>query len=313
MENTMASQETGNLGSQDNHLELLLFHLRGEQRFGINVLKVSEVIPCPSLTKLPDSHPSVCGVATLRGESISVVDLSQAIGRGRLNTEGSCKGSVIVTEINRTKQGFLVDRVDRIVVRDWKDVLPPPKGLGSRSYASGVTQVENELVQILDVERIMGEVNHAVVELNENIISELADAARNQRVLVVDDSSMARTQTVKTLEQLQIPYITAIDGKEALELLKKFNTSDADACDRINFVLSDIEMPEMDGYSLTRAIRQDNQLCDIYILLHTSLNGAINTERAKQCGANAFLTKFVPEDLASEVIKGMQHCVANAA
>ena len=309
----MTSQEAGSIGNQDNHLELLLFHLRGDQRFGINVLKVSEVIPCPSLTKLPDSHPSVCGVATLRGESISVVDLSQAIGRGRIHEDGDCKGSVIVTEINRTKQGFLVDRVDRIIMRDWKDVLPPPKGLGTRSYSSGVTQVENELVQILDVERIMGEVSHTTVTLDANIVSELPEAAHNQRVLVVDDSSMARSQTVKTLEQLQVPYVTAIDGKEALELLHQFNAAGADDSDRINFVLSDIEMPEMDGYSLTKAIRQDNQLCDIYILLHTSLNGAINTERAKQCGANAFLTKFVPEDLANEVIKGMQHCVANAA
>lgn len=309
----MASQSTVKMGNQDNHLELLLFHLSGKQRFGINVLKVSEVIPCPSLTKLPDSHPSVCGVATLRGESISVVDLSQAIGRGRLNEAGACKGSVIVTEINRTKQGFLVDRVDRIVMRDWKDVMPPPKGLGSRSYASGVTQVEEELIQILDVERIMAEVSNEPVVISDDIGNDMPEGATDQRVLVVDDSSMARSQTVKTLEQLHVPYVTARDGKEALELLTKTNAVDADPSGYISFVLSDIEMPEMDGYSLTKAIRQDVQLRDIYILLHTSLNGAINTERAKQCGANAFLTKFVPNDLAAEVIKGMQHCVANAA
>ncbi|MFO7603186.1 MAG: chemotaxis protein [Gammaproteobacteria bacterium] len=309
----MAAQESGSVGNQDNHLELLLFHLYGAQRFAINVLKVKEVIPCPSLTKLPDSHPSVCGIATLRGEPISVVDLSRAIGRGRTHEEGSTQGSVIVTEINRTKQGFLVERVDRIVVRDWKDVLPPPKGLGARSYASGVTQVDKELIQILDVERIMGEVSHEAVNIPDELANEVPEAAHQQRILVVDDSSMARSQTAKTLEQLNIPYVTAIDGKEALELLKKFNASGADAAGRINFVLSDIEMPEMDGYNLTRAIRQDSQLSDIYVLLHTSLNGAINTERAKQCGANAFLTKFVPNDLASEVIKGMQHCVANAA
>lgn len=310
----MSSQDSNNSGNQDNHLELLLFHLHGEQRFGINVLKVSEVIPCPTLTKLPDSHASVRGVATLRGESISVVDLSQAIGRGRLDKEGDCNGSVIVTEINRTKQGFLVDRVDRIVMRDWKDVLPPPKGLGSRSYASGVTQVEEELIQILDVERIMGEVNHAPVTISEGLASEIPDEARHQRMLVVDDSAMARSQIIKTLEQLQVPYVTANDGKEALELLKKANATDADPGGRINFILSDIEMPEMDGYSLTKALRQDSELSHLYILLHTSLNGAINTERAKQCGADAFLTKFVPDDLANEVVKGMQHCVAaNAA
>jgi two-component system chemotaxis response regulator CheV len=309
----MASAEIESVKNQNNHLELLLFHLYGKQRFGINVLKVKEVIPCPPLTKLPDSHPSVCGVASLRGESISVVDLSQAIGRGQTHEEGSTEGSVIVTEINRGKQGFLVERVDRIVVRDWKDVLPPPRGLGAGSYASGVTKVDDELIQILDVERIMGEVSHEPVAINEELANDVPAEAHNQRVLVVDDSSMARIQTIKTLEQLQIPYVTAIDGKEALELLKKFNAADADKCDRINFVLSDIEMPEMDGYSLTKAIRQDSDLNDIYILLHTSLNGAINTERAMQSGANSFLTKFVPEELANEVIKGMQHCIQNAA
>jgi two-component system chemotaxis response regulator CheV len=242
-----------------------------------------------------------------------VVDLSQAIGRGQTHEEGSTEGSVIVTEINRGKQGFLVERVDRIVVRDWKDVLPPPRGLGAGSYASGVTKVDDELIQILDVERIMGEVSHEPVAINEELANDVPAEAHNQRVLVVDDSSMARIQTIKTLEQLQIPYVTAIDGKEALELLKKFNAADADKCDRINFVLSDIEMPEMDGYSLTKAIRQDSDLNDIYILLHTSLNGAINTERAMQSGANSFLTKFVPEELANEVIKGMQHCIQNAA
>ena len=310
----MAAQDSGNVRNQENHLELLLFHLGCKQRFGINVLKVSEVIPCPALTKLPDSHPSVCGVASLRGESISVVDLSQAIGIGRLHKEGATeRGSVIVTEINRTKQGFLVEAVDRIVVREWKDVLPPPKGLGSRSYSSGVTQVDKELIQILDVERIMAEVNNQPIVIDAELGMDMPEGAHEQRVLVVDDSSMARSQTVKTLEQLQVPYVTAIDGKEALELLKKANASGADPADRINFVLSDIEMPEMDGYSLTKAIRQDSQLREIYILLHTSLNGAINTERAKQCGANAFLTKFVPNDLAHEIMKGMQHCVATAA
>lgn len=309
----MASAETETIKNQNNHLELLLFHLYGKQRFGINVLKVKEVIPCPPLTKLPDSHPSVCGVASLRGESISVVDLSQAIGRGRTHEEGSTEGSVIVAEINRGKQGFLVERVDRIVVRDWKDVLPPPRGLGGGSYASGVTKVDDELIQVLDVERIMGEVSQEPVEIHQELANEVPAGAHNQRVLIVDDSSMARNQTIRTLEQLQIPYVTAIDGKEALELLKKFNAADADKSDRISFVLSDIEMPEMDGYSLTRAIRQDSELNDIYILLHTSLNGAINTERAMQSGANSFLTKFVPEELANEVIKGMQYCLKNAA
>ncbi len=306
----MNGQGKATATNQDNHLELLLFHLRDEQQFGINVLKVSEVIPCPTLTKLPDSHPSVCGIATLRGESISVVDLSQSIGRGRIYDEENITGSVIVTEINRSKQGFLVDRVDRIIMREWKEVMPSPKGLGSKSYASGVTQVEDKLIQILDVERIMAEINQQPIVLTDELAEQIPEAARSQRILVVDDSSMARSQIIKTLEQLQVHYVTAVDGKDALELLRKTNTADAALTERINFVLSDIEMPEMDGYTLTKALRQDSNLKHLYILLHTSLNGAINTERARQSGADAFLTKFVPDDLAKEVIKGMQQYAA---
>jgi len=229
----MAAQETGNINHQDNRLELLLFHLGNKQRFGINVLKVSEVIPCPSLTKLPESHPSIRGVASLRGESISVVDLKQAIGSGRLvaGEDGESNGSVIVTEINRTKQGFLVERVDRIVMRDWKDILPPPTGLGSNSYSSGVTQVDEELVQILDVERIMGEVNHDAITIGQETAAGLSDEARQQRILVVDDSAMARSQTAKTLDQLQLDYVMARDGKEAMEILQEARSGRAQLID----------------------------------------------------------------------------------
>lgn len=309
----MTTQNSENIVHTENRLELLLFHLSGNQRFAINVLKVSAVIPCPPLTKLPDSHPSICGVATLRGESIAVLDLSQAIGRSRTADEDIHNCSVIVTEINRSKQGLLVDRVDRIIIRDWKDVSPPPKGLGTRSYASGVTRFEEALTQILDVERILGEINHTPIMINENFSNNISNESRGLRLLIVDDSSMARSQISKTLDQLQLQYITATDGKEALELLKKTNANDADSSERIDFVLSDIEMPEMDGYSLTKEIRQDSQLSDLYILLHTSLNGTINTERAKQCGANAFLTKFVPDELANEIIKGLQKCSTDVA
>jgi two-component system chemotaxis response regulator CheV len=311
----MASRSGPGSTQRDNHLELLLFHLGSEQRFGINVLKVDEVIPCPSLTKLPDSHYAVRGVAHLRGETISVVDLSMAIGRGPLDmgcgeAAGERQGSIIVTEINRQKQGFLVERVDRIIVKDWMDILPPPKGLGSNSYASGVTKEDASLIQILDVERIMGEVNPDFVDVGEETAEGLTDELLQQRILVVDDSSMARNQTAKTLDQLQMSYVMARDGKEALEMLRENNR---DSNNEISLVVSDIEMPEMDGYSLTREIRNDPQLSDTYVLLHTSLNGAINTQKAKQCKADDFLTKFVPNDLAQAVIKGLQKRLSNAA
>ena len=289
----------------DNRLELLLFHLGTQQQFGINVLKVKEILDCPSLTQLPNSHPSVCGIATLRGEFLSIIDLSKAIGkRGQHEKENeNCNGSVIVTEFNRTMQGFLVERVDRIVVREWKEILPPSGTLGATSYMTGVTDVDGQLVQILDVENILGNVSPTIINISETDL-DVTEVVQG-KVLIVDDSSLARKQTAETLDAINLPYITATNGKEALELLKKCNLNESDD-DQIAMVVSDIEMPEMDGYSLTENIRKEAGLENMYILLHTSLNGAINIEKAKQAGANDMLTKFIPEELMEKIVTGLQ-------
>lgn len=294
--------------TNENRLELLLFNLGGQQRFGINVLKVKEVIPCPPLTRVPHSHASVCGVATLRGISLSVIDLAQAIGRATARAQG--EGSVLVTEFNRGTQGFLVNRVERIVVCDWNEVTPPPRGSGARSYISGVTRVDDSLVQILDVERVLAEaVELEVTHLGEDIAHLDDPALRAQPVLVVDDSAMARAQTTRTLDEMGLSYILARDGREALDALHQRGDDEVP----ISMVISDIEMPELDGYSLTQALRGDARFAGMYVLLHTSLNGAINSEKARQCGADDILTKFVPDELARSVVTGLRKTLATAS
>jgi two-component system chemotaxis response regulator CheV len=297
------------LHGKDNsdRLELLLFNVGGSQPFGINVLKVKEVIACPALTAVPQSHPAVKGVAHLRGEPLTVMDLALAIGRPPLQfgPGSDDNGSIIITEFNRSMQGFLVKGVDRIVVCDWKQVLPPPKGSGTSSYITGVTEIDDRLVQILDVEKVLGEVVGAEIELSEDILAAADESGQLQgrRVMVVDDSSLARTQTVQTLSTLGIECVLARDGREALAMLQGLNGGE-DPAAAVEMVISDIEMPEMDGYTLTTEIRNNSALADLYVLLHTSLNGAINTERANKVGANAVLTKFVPEELAKAVHQG---------
>ncbi len=291
--------------SSSNRLELLLFRLGSHQRFGINVLKMQEVIPCPNLNQIPQSHPTVKGMARLRGMTLSIIDLSAAIGNRRLpENEGNL---IIITEFNRRIQGFLVSTVDKIVVSDWGDVLPPPKGINSESYLSGVIQIDEELIGILDVERVLVE----VLGIDPDLTSiEQADAGMHikegQKVLVVDDSSVARKQISRTLNEINVPHITACDGKEALELLNELaSQSDVKITDTIPMVISDIEMPEMDGYTLVKNIRNSAALADLYILVHTSLNGSINTELAQKTGADKILEKFVPEELASAVAQGL--------
>lgn len=293
------------LSKSDDRLDLLLFDLNGRQRFGINVLKVEEIVPCPGLIRLPDAHPAIRGVAHLRGRSVPVIDLAAALGRGGM-PEDAKPHWVIVTQFNRSHQGLLVGRVSRIVERPWQSVLPPPRGSGRHSYTCGVTEIDRELVQILDVERVLAEVTGV-----EEPVLQGQPAPRlrapEARVLVVDDSSVARAHTGRILEQLGIGYVMARDGREALEVLERVGVHGDENCAGIAMVISDIEMPELDGYALTKSIRQRQQLAGLYVLLHTSLNGSINLERAERCGADAVLTKFVAEELAHEVLKGLRH------
>ena len=287
----------------DDRLDLLMFDLNGRQQFGINVLKVQEIVPCPSLVRMPDSHPAIRGVAHMRGRAVPVIDLAAALGRGYMPDDaGPCW--VIVTEFNRSHQGLLVGRVSRIVERPWQTILPPPRGSG-RSYTSGVTEIDQHLVQILDVERVLAEVT-GIGEPELQVEQPPLICAPEARVLVVDDSSVARSHTGRILDQLGMPYIMARDGREALEVLEQQGVYGGQNPSGIAMVISDIEMPELDGYALTKDIRQRSQLAGLYVLLHTSLNGNINLERAERSGADAMLTKFVAEELANEVLAGLR-------
>ncbi len=283
----------------DAPLELLLFRLRGPRRYGINILKVQEIVPRPTLTRVPQAHAAVSGVATLRGVALSVVDLAAAIG---LPPRREAGGFVIVSEFNRRMQGFLVEEVDRIVSCAWAQVHSPPAGTGSNIYASAVTRVDDELVQILDVERVLSEAVGAGPVV-EDVADLAVPEAAGARVLVVDDSSVARAQTARTLAHLGIDCAMARDGREALAILQG-DVAAGGPPPRL--VISDIEMPAMDGYALTRSIRGDARLQHLYVVLHTSLNGAINLQRASAAGADAALTKFVPRELAAEVVKGLR-------
>ncbi len=285
-----------------------MFKLAGNQRFGINVLKMQEVIPCPSLNQIPQSHPTVKGMAHLRDMTLPIVDLSAAIGKRPLPENEN--NLIIITEFNRRIQGFLVSMVDRIVVIDWSDVQPPPMGTTSNSYLSGVIQLDDELIEILDVERVLVEVLGIDPDLDAVAQTDTGKYMHaGQKVLMVDDSSVARKQISRTLNEINIPHIMACDGKEALDLLNELAAqTDTNITDSIPMVISDIEMPEMDGYTLVKQIRKTPALADLYILVHTSLNGSINAEQAKKSGANEILEKFVPEELAAAIARGLKEC-----
>ncbi len=284
-----------------NRLELLLFRLMGKQRFGINVFKIQEVVQCPVLTQIPHSHVVVRGVATMRGKTIPVIDLSMAIG-GR-PVEDLQNSFMIVAEYNRTTQGFLVGGVERIVNLNWEDIMPPPKGSGKNSYLTAVTQLNDELVEIIDVEKVLAEVSNASTDVSEDVLVGVEDKIKLLHVLVADDSSVARGQVARTLQQVGIECTLTNNGREALTQLKKWADDEDPRLKYLAMVLSDVEMPEMDGYTLTTEIRKDPSLADLYVLLHTSLSGTFNHAMVEKVGANKFIPKFKPDDLARAVLE----------
>ena len=294
-----------------NRLELLLFRLDGKQLFGINVFKVQEVIQCPSLTHIPDSHNVVRGIANMRGRMVTVMDLGKAIGgRGVANPQDNF---VVVAEYNQYVQGFLVGGVDRIVNMNWEEILPPPKGIGDDNYLTAVCKVDGELVEIIDVEKVLAE----VIGWNEEVSREFIDQAVEQEdeeerkpvVLVADDSSVARNQIKRTLEQLGIECVLANDGKQALDALRQWadHEDEVPLHERLFMVISDIEMPEMDGYTFTTEVRKDPRMSDLHILLHTSLSGVFNNAMVDKVGADDFIAKFQPDVLAKSVLTRLKH------
>ncbi len=285
-----------------NRLELLLFRLHGRQTFGINVFKVKEVVACPPLTRTPGSHPVIRGIASLRGNNIPVMDLSQAIGGPKMGDPSDY--FIIITEYNRRLLAFLVGNVERIVNTHWEDIQPPPTGLGRSSYMTAVTDIDGELVEIIDVEKVLSDILGVEEELTKPVEATGADLEKF-KILVVDDSLVARNQMKKVLEKIGVEAIMVKDGDAALKLLQDW-AGEGKVSDWLAMVISDIEMPKMDGYSLVTAIRENSELADLYVILHSSLSGVFNENMVRKVGADHFLAKFVPDELAERITERLK-------
>ncbi|WP_047049690.1 chemotaxis protein [Vibrio mexicanus] len=285
-----------------NRLELLTFRLMGRQRYGINVFKVKEVLQCPKLTSMPNLHPLVKGVAHIRGHTVSVIDLSLAIG-GRPTTDVE-KCFVVIAEFNRTIQAFLVTSVERIINMHWEAILPPPDGAGKANYLTAVTNIDNELVEILDVEKILAEIAPIDETMDSSIGEEIAQAETEKeivrRILIADDSTVARKQVERAITSIGFEVVSVKDGKEAYDKLVEM-AAEGSIYEQISLVISDIEMPEMDGYTLTAEIRRHADLKDLYVILHSSLSGVFNQAMVERVGANSFIAKFNPDELGNAV------------
>lgn len=287
-----------------NRLELLMFRLHSNQLFAINVFKVQEVLRLPKMNSLPGHHPHVVGVAHLRGQAVSVINLAQAIGMPPL--QPSEESNLIVTEYNSTVQAFLVGKVDRIVNLNWEDIMPPPRTSGRQHYLTAITRLEEKIIEIIDVEKVLAEINPYSVVLDPSQLEEdIVEAAKGMEILMVDDSPTAISQVRQTLEPLGIVLHTATNGKKGLAMLKEWADAAEEqgqpVAEKLLMVITDAEMPEMDGYSLTTEIREDKRLKDLFVVLHTSMSGNFNKAMVQKVGCDDFLSKFQPKMLAELV------------
>ena len=285
-----------------NRLELLLFRLNGNQLYGINVFKVKEVLQCPRLTSLPNLAKEVRGIAHIRGETISVIDLSLSTGGRRIDDLES--RFIIITEYNRSIQGFLVDGVERIINTNWEEIMPPPEGSGKENYLTAVTQVDGGMVSILDVEKILMEVAPPKEEMSDELLEETKSIIKDnaKKIMIADDSMVALNQVKRALTPLGLEIVEAKNGRDALDkLIAISETCERSITEEVGLLISDIEMPEMDGYTLTSEIRTKEKLKDLRVILHTSLSGVFNQAMVDNVGADDFIAKFNPDDLAAAV------------
>ncbi|KXS33760.1 MAG: Response regulator receiver modulated CheW protein [Candidatus Gallionella acididurans] len=288
-----------------NKLEILMFSLGKDNRtgreetFGINVFKVREVMRIPAITRAPEMPASVEGMVSLRGALVPVIDLAKYI---RIETD--CKPEImIVTEYNGHTQGFLVRAVDNILRLDWASMRVPPAMLVAEmgGLVTAVTELHDQrLVMMIDVEKVLSETT--CFDSDELIINNVKPLGKDRTVFFADDSSVARNQITRTLDAMQVKHISAINGRQAwVELAKMADYADATHTplkEMFQVILTDVEMPEMDGYMLTRKIKSDKRFAGIPVLMHSSLSSSSNQQLGKTVGVDEYVPKFEPQKLA---------------
>lgn len=288
-----------------NKLEVLAFTLGRDKRtgrtevFGINVFKVREVMRTPRITRAPDMPRAVVGMVSLRGRLVPVIDLAQYAD---VPVEDSGK-VMIVTEYNSHTQGFLVADVEKILRVEWSAMRVPPQMLTTHlgGLVTAVSELtDGRLIMMLDVERVLAETAGYDDDKAYASLRPLSHAGRT--VVYADDSSVARRQIERTLDVLQIHHIGAINGRLAWQELQRIADSALSAGrpvrELVQAVLTDVEMPEMDGYMLTKLIKADPRFAGISVVMHSSLSGDSNRQLGRSVGVDVYVPKFEPEKLA---------------
>jgi two-component system chemotaxis response regulator CheV len=281
-----------------NRMEILLFSLGTHEVFGINVFKVREVCKTPEITRTPHMPAGAEGLVSLRGNVIPVLSLAKVMHLPDAPA-GRC-GSMMVAEYSKRTLGFLVHDVDRIIRVEWERVRAPESLIsGAHHSIIAITELDDgRLVSIVDVEQIMADTfGEAVVGQIERI-----EGGEEYNVFFVDDSAIARKKITEVLERLGVRHKHAQNGREAWARLSGMAAHAQQAGhqlkDEITLILIDAEMPEMDGYVLTKHIKSDKRFAGIPVVMHSSLSSQANRTMGKAVGVDAYVAKFDSEVLA---------------
>ncbi len=279
-----------------NKMEILLFSLGSKETFGINVFKVREVCQTPEITKTPNMPKGVQGLISLRGKVIPVLSLNDFVNLGDGQEKASTK--TIIAEYSQHILGFLVHDVDRIIRVDWERVKAPESVMYSnQGIITAIVELENgNLVSILDVEQILANA------FGEAIIGEIKPIQSEASIFFADDSLVARKKITEVLDKMNVKHKHAVNGLEAWERLQGL----AEAAeqngraikDELTLILVDAEMPEMDGYVLTKNIKSDKRFNGVPVVMHSSLSSEANKAMGKSVGVDSYVAKFDADVLA---------------
>ncbi len=273
-----------------NEFEIVEFTV-GKVNYGINVAKVREVINLVPVTQMPNSHPYVDGIFTLRGRVMPLVNLPRCLGTE--NLESSTK-NIIVSELNNYFIGFLVNEVSRIHRVSWS-VMEPPPNVTNSDMVVGIIKMGEKIVILLDFEKIVADINPQI-NIKLTTVPQSTDALREQRktkkIIIAEDSKMLRDLLVETLHEAGYLNITAYNnGKEAWDALTIVADSAAPIEDDVHLLITDIEMPQMDGHHLLKRVREDRRLTKLPVVIFSSLINEEMRRKGEAIGADGQVSK----------------------
>ena len=294
-----------------NELELVDFRILKEENgevyegiFGINVSKVREIIKYPKLTELPGVPDFIEGIFDLRGVVIPVVDLAKWMGI-KVPENANIQPRVIIAEFNNVLIGFVVHEAKRIRRINWSDIEPASftsgHGVLDKSKITGVTRIENnEVLLILDLESVVEELGFYQPEVDADIqIDKFSGMA-----LILDDSAIARKIVKEAMNKMGFTVVEAKDGREGLEKLEEmYNIYGDDIKEELKIIISDVEMPLMDGFHFAAKVKDDPRFSDIPIVFNSSISDHFSEQRGKDAGGEGYLVKFDANKFYTEVAK----------